>query len=319
LKNRGFTLAPPRAVRTLLSMVAFAADYAPTTEAPDAQNRARGIFLAVEVRAGENGRESRHPRREKAGLSYETASGPTNFLNRDPIEEEGGLNLYAFVGNDPVNHWDYLGLDFIAVGTRRLQRPWGFLSELVSGALHSSIYYFEYCGEIEMGKPIRYSDLPESAEKIGFYELLGELWYERLRGWPSPRSMEDIRVSVVYDFLPDHSRHADTLLPIWSDQPELTKEKWETIENTANNYRLALHYSDGPPPKRLDARNWPWVKYERRGNNSNTFIRYLVRSINLESVLDQGFVEHEGNRTIQRPTDRNLHRGYPTLKEGAGQ
>ena len=32
------------------------------------------------------------------------------FLNRDPIEELGGLNLYAFVGNDPVNRWDYLGL-----------------------------------------------------------------------------------------------------------------------------------------------------------------------------------------------------------------
>jgi RHS repeat-associated protein len=32
------------------------------------------------------------------------------WLNRDPIEEQGGLNLYAFVGNDPVNHWDYFGL-----------------------------------------------------------------------------------------------------------------------------------------------------------------------------------------------------------------
>ena len=30
--------------------------------------------------------------------------------NRDPIEEEGGLNLYAMVSNDPVNAWDYLGL-----------------------------------------------------------------------------------------------------------------------------------------------------------------------------------------------------------------
>ena len=36
--------------------------------------------------------------------------GQGRFLNRDPIEEQGGLNLYAFVGNDPVNHWDYLGL-----------------------------------------------------------------------------------------------------------------------------------------------------------------------------------------------------------------
>ena len=120
-------------------MVAFATEYAPKIEAPDAhgarqrvdgapkacpkggpnrvpsgrvgpQNRARGIFLAVEVRAGENGARSRFPRREKAGLSYETASGPTNFLNRDPIEEQGGVNLYVFVVNDPLNRIDILGL-----------------------------------------------------------------------------------------------------------------------------------------------------------------------------------------------------------------
>ena len=32
------------------------------------------------------------------------------FLNRDPIEELGGSNLYAFVENDPVNGRDLLGL-----------------------------------------------------------------------------------------------------------------------------------------------------------------------------------------------------------------
>ena len=32
------------------------------------------------------------------------------FINRDPIEEDGGLNLYGFVGNDPVNFYDYLGM-----------------------------------------------------------------------------------------------------------------------------------------------------------------------------------------------------------------
>ena len=31
------------------------------------------------------------------------------FLNRDPIAENGGVNLHGFVGNDPVNRWDYLG------------------------------------------------------------------------------------------------------------------------------------------------------------------------------------------------------------------
>ena len=37
------------------------------------------------------------------------------WLNRDPINEAGGLNLYGFVGNDPVNRWDYLGLSPAAI------------------------------------------------------------------------------------------------------------------------------------------------------------------------------------------------------------
>ena len=31
------------------------------------------------------------------------------FINRDPIAEDGGRNLYAFTANNPVNSWDYLG------------------------------------------------------------------------------------------------------------------------------------------------------------------------------------------------------------------
>lgn len=33
-----------------------------------------------------------------------------NFLNRDPIEEQGGVNLYAFAERDPINKFDDLGL-----------------------------------------------------------------------------------------------------------------------------------------------------------------------------------------------------------------
>lgn len=46
------------------------------------------------------------------------------FVNRDPAEESGGLNLYGFVGNDPINHCDVLGngptpLDpYVVVGQR---------------------------------------------------------------------------------------------------------------------------------------------------------------------------------------------------------
>jgi hypothetical protein len=32
------------------------------------------------------------------------------WLSRDPIEEDGGMNLYGMVGNDSVNRWDVLGM-----------------------------------------------------------------------------------------------------------------------------------------------------------------------------------------------------------------
>ena len=37
------------------------------------------------------------------------------WLNRDPIGEQGGPNLYGFVGNDGVNRWDYLGMKKIKI------------------------------------------------------------------------------------------------------------------------------------------------------------------------------------------------------------
>jgi RHS repeat-associated protein len=35
--------------------------------------------------------------------------GLGRWINRDPIEEDGGLNLYAAFANDPVNKWDEYG------------------------------------------------------------------------------------------------------------------------------------------------------------------------------------------------------------------
>ena len=42
------------------------------------------------------------------GLRYYSPS-LGRFINKDPIEEKGGLNLYGFCSNNGVNHWDYLG------------------------------------------------------------------------------------------------------------------------------------------------------------------------------------------------------------------
>jgi hypothetical protein len=39
---------------------------------------------------------------------YDPETG--RWPSRDPIEEEGGINLYGFVNNDGVNKWDRLGM-----------------------------------------------------------------------------------------------------------------------------------------------------------------------------------------------------------------
>ena len=44
----------------------------------------------------------------RSGLRfYNPSTG--RWLNRDPIGEDGGLNLYTFAGNDGVNNVDFLG------------------------------------------------------------------------------------------------------------------------------------------------------------------------------------------------------------------
>jgi hypothetical protein len=43
---------------------------------------------------------------------YKTAPGRSNWPNRDPIEESGRLNLYGFVGNNPLRWVDPYGLDY---------------------------------------------------------------------------------------------------------------------------------------------------------------------------------------------------------------
>ena len=43
-------------------------------------------------------------------FTHENASGRAEWLSRDPIGENGGINLYGYVGNDPEDQVDQWGL-----------------------------------------------------------------------------------------------------------------------------------------------------------------------------------------------------------------
>jgi hypothetical protein len=78
------------------------------------------------------------------GIPYDPAGAlllVSNWPSRDPIEELGGLNLYGMVGNNPINRWDYLGLD------KTKSVPWLQLE-----------YYRG--GEIVLGASVSFGQLP---------------------------------------------------------------------------------------------------------------------------------------------------------------
>ena len=56
-----------------------------------------------------NRRQPAQPRRKTRPTPTKTVSGIPYWPARDPIEEEGGMNLYGFVGNDGVGKVDILG------------------------------------------------------------------------------------------------------------------------------------------------------------------------------------------------------------------
>ena len=44
------------------------------------------------------------------------------WLGRDPIEEDGGLNVYSFVENSSLDNWDILGLQRITTILKKKSR-----------------------------------------------------------------------------------------------------------------------------------------------------------------------------------------------------
>lgn len=79
------------------------------------KNRVWGFFENSNRTRPANRRKPSELRRKIRLTPTKTASGIPYWPSRDPIEEEGGVNLYGFVGNDGIGWVDILGLDYLDV------------------------------------------------------------------------------------------------------------------------------------------------------------------------------------------------------------
>lgn len=88
------------------------------------------------------------------------------WLNRDPIEEKGGLNLFVFCHNDPMCGLDYVGLAYFA--KRALQgTPWikglsanAWLDKLNAELSHEHLFFEDGAQPSNIGYFDRVDDNP---------------------------------------------------------------------------------------------------------------------------------------------------------------
>jgi uncharacterized protein RhaS with RHS repeats len=212
------------------------------------------------------------------------------WLSRDPIEEDGGINLYAFVENDSPNAIDLLGLDFIAVGATTL------VVQQIGD--HWSLHYFKQtCTTIKKGDHFKPSDLKSDARLIWAKE---EDWMQLIPEWTRYRVTMSVsglswlpkpRISIPISFISRKNSIAQvSLIPSTPNVHEYevvyaddafgftndSKMKWSIMNGAAILYPYAEQ-----PPVGKPLTKWPNSLYEPFGNNSNTFIREMLKDAHL--------------------------------------
>jgi len=85
-------------------------DFQPKTDHPS-KNRVGGFRDVSVSGAWKFAPQVVEPHQENSPTPTKTVSGIPYWLSRDPIAEDGGINLYGYVLNDPINWWDPDGLD----------------------------------------------------------------------------------------------------------------------------------------------------------------------------------------------------------------
>jgi hypothetical protein len=165
-------------------MVALNTAYAAPKNAADPQNRVGDFFYEDHASVGKNRWAKRLNTQEKSSYHYETASGRSNWPNRDPSGEAFSRNLYGFTDNNTINYVDVLGLapfspSSFGVGSNYYQGGGstqtynqGAIEEF-SDAVDNTLNFVgeQLAGEIE-GALMDLSGITNPLLKMGLFELL---------------------------------------------------------------------------------------------------------------------------------------------------
>ena len=247
---------------------------------------------------------------------YDPKTG--RWLSRDPIGEEGGVNLYGFVGNSSVNSIDLLGLDFIAVGSRSIGGL-GFLGGAGKPINHASVEYFaEDEGNIseEAQRGDRFTEIPEGATRKETIELLqyprdsGDKPYGYKKSWwvdgegkgrKFKRWIEKVGLSGI-----SHEKgKAQRFIVV---KCGVSKEDWEKIKSNSEEYPYAENITSLRRGGVLS--KWPNSKYQLPpGNNSNTFVRSMLNDGKIKIPTD--FLK--GHPGADTPSSVSDNRPAPTF------
>jgi hypothetical protein len=112
------------------------------------KNRVWGFFENSNRTRPANRRQPLELRRKNRLTPTKTASGIPYWPSRDPIEEDGGLNLYGFVGNNGLSYIEILGLSWFDWLGDELHYTFGRIPDPINEFVGTSEFLYDQINQI---------------------------------------------------------------------------------------------------------------------------------------------------------------------------
>jgi len=234
-------------------MDCFSTATAPERRNLTGKNRVWDFFPLSNETHPANRRQPAQPRRKIAPTAMKPASGIPYWPSRDPIAESGGMNLYGFLSNNPVESIDPVGKANLSAGKTTTEnfdrnawydpRPFAILKRQALDA--NAITTIEYdvkatCICNDEGKPQAYWILDHYDIKI--------IAHVRLLP-PASYGSKDARDSAVNDeddHVKDYKKWTD--LPATKDEAEKVEKERKSIK-AGNKFYTKLYAKQKKDPK----------------------------------------------------------------------